>query len=193
MTGHNQDEGSIFIPNSLITDEASYTSYLKSLISPLAQNASALNYITQVLYPPIFDGSQGYASQTERNNLTIADAEFVCNAWSLNQANFRPETYAYEWFVPPAVHGADLPYTFYDFEPVAGINSTVAETLQGYLLHFAETGQPARSIFPPATPGLKVQHVGNNFIGPTSYEEGVKRLSERCRFWQSVPYLTKYQ
>ncbi len=123
MTGHNQDEGSRFIQNTVVIDEPSYAAYLKSLITPLASNDSALNYITQVLYPPIFDGSQGYTTQAERNNLTIADASLVCNTRFLNQAAFRPPTYAYEWSVPPAVHQADLAYTFYDFGPSPGVNT----------------------------------------------------------------------
>ena len=102
MTGHNQDEASLFIDNPLITNEPSYAAFLESLITPLANNATALNFITQTLYPPIFDGSQGYTNQTERNNLTFSDA-FVCNARFMDQASFVPETYAYEFSVPPAV------------------------------------------------------------------------------------------
>ena len=193
MTGHNQDEGSRFVPNTLVTDEASYEAYLKSLIIPLASNASALRFISQTLYPPIFDGSQGYTNQTERNNLTIADATIVCNARFMDQASFIPQTYAYEWFVPPAVHGADLLYTFYDFTPMPGVNTTVAEILQGYIARFVQTGQPnAPSLppFPAGRPGLQVQNLGDDFVGPISDERGIKRLPERCKFWQELPYLS---
>lgn len=102
MTGHNQDEASRFIDNPLITNESSYAAWMESLITPLAKNATALNFITQELYPPIFDGSQGYTNQTERNNLTFSDA-FVCNARFMDQASFVHETYAYEFSVPPAI------------------------------------------------------------------------------------------
>lgn len=192
MTGHNQDEGSRFIQDTVVIDESSYAAYLRSLITPLASNDSALNYITQVLYPPIFDGSQGYTTQAERNNLTIADASFVCNTRSLNQAAFRPPTYAYEWSVPPAVHGADLAYTFYDFDPSLGVNTTVAETMQRYFARFAETGQPnapTLPLFKAARGELTVQEMGNDGIGPMLDERGIKQLAERCRFWQEVPYL----
>ena len=195
MTGHNQDEGSLFVPNTLVTNESSYVSYLKSVITPLANNATALRYITQTLYPPIFNGSQGYTSQTERNNLTVA-AAFVCNARFMDQAPFIPTTYAYEFSVPPAVHGADVPYTFHDFAPVPGVNATVAAVLQGYLTRFAETGQPNAPTLPffhPARPGLTVQNLGNDFVGPMADERGIRQLSERCRFWQDVPYLLAYQ
>lgn len=192
MTGHNQDESPQFVPNSLVTDESSYESYLKSLITPLATNATALHYITQVLYPPVLDGSQGYTNQTERNNLTISDA-FVCSARFLDQAPFVPPTYAYEFSVPPALHGDDVAYTFYDFEPIVpGFNTTVAEILQGYITRFAETGQPnapGLPFFHPAEPGIEVQNLGNDFVGPMEDERGIKQLGERCRFWQDAPYL----
>ena len=192
MTGHNLDEGSRFIQNTVVTDESSYEAYLKSLILPLARNDSALNYITQVLYPPIFDGSQGYTTQAERNNVTIADATLVCNTRFLSQADFRHPTYAYVWSSPPAVHGADLPYTFYDFGPAPGVNTTVAETMQGYFTRFVETGQPnapSLPLFEGARGKRTVQELGSDGIGPVLDERGIRQLSERCRFWQEVPYL----
>ena len=190
MTGHNQDEASPFVPNALVTNDSAYEAYLKSLITPLATNASALHYITQVLYPPIFDGSQGYTDQIERNNLTVADS-FVCNSRFINQANFVSPTYAYEFSAPPAVHGTDVAYTFYDFGPAPGVNTTLAEIMQGYLTRFVETGQPnapTLPIFHPARPGLTVQNLGNDFVGPMPDERGIKQLSERCQYWQDAPY-----
>ncbi|KAL8700222.1 MAG: hypothetical protein Q9201_005570 [Fulgogasparrea decipioides] len=140
MTSHNQDEGSRFIESTVVTSDSSYVAYLKSLITPLADNISALDRITQVLYPPIYDSSKGYTNQVQRNNLTIADATFVCNARAMQQANFDPRTYAYVFSAPPAAHGADLPHTFYDSGPVSDINTTVAEIMQRYITWFAETG-----------------------------------------------------
>ena len=196
MTGHNQDEGSRFVPNTLVTDETSYEAFLRSLITQLAHSATNLNYITKVLYPPVFDGSQGYTNQVERNNLTIADLALVCNARFMDQADFHPATYAYEYSVPPAVHGADLTYTFYDFGPVAGVNTTLAEIMQGYLTRFAETGQPNAPTlpsFPSARPGPTVQNLGIDFVGPMRDERGIKQLGKRCQFWQDVPYLKNDQ
>ena len=196
MTGHNQDEGSRFVPNTLVTNESSYASYFESYFQPLASDANALRRLTQVLYPPVFDGSQGYTTQVERNNLTFADAVLVCNTRYINQANFLHTTYAYEWFVPPAVHGNDLPYTFYDFGEVTGVNTTVAKILQGYIVRFAQTGQPNAPnlpLFPPARPGRTVQNIGSNFVGPISDERGIEQLPERCEFWQSAPYLPNSQ
>lgn len=196
MTGHNQDEGSIFVPSTLITNETSYTAFLKSLITQLTHNATDLNYITKVLYPPVFDGSQGYTNQVERTNLTVADMVLVCNARFLDQAGFHPKTYAYEYSAPPGVHGDDLRYTFYDFGPVAGINTTLAEIMQGYIIRFAETGQPDAPTlpsFPPSRRGRTVQNLGVDFVGPTQDERGIKQLRKRCRFLQDASYLVTDQ
>ena len=192
MTGINADEGSFFAPNKLVTDETSYAAFLKSFIPQLANSTAHLEYITKELYPPIFDGSQGYTNQTERNNITIADMTIVCNARFLHQVSFLPTTYAYRYSATPAAHGADVRYTFYDFGPVAGINTTLAKIMQGYLTRFAETGQPNALILPPFTParsGSRVQNLGADFVGPIRDDRRIKQLPKRCRFWQDVPYL----
>ena len=142
ITGHNQDEGSRFVQNSEITNDTYYASYLESLITPLAEDPDTLAFITRSLYPPVFDGSQGYTNQAQRNNLTVAHAEFVCNTLFMNQASFFHPTYAYQFSVPPAIHGADLTFTFYDFDPSPGVNTTVAKIMQYYIARFAQTGQP---------------------------------------------------
>ena len=191
MTGHNQDEGSRFVPNTLVTSESSYEAFLKSLIRPLSSNPTALYQLTQRLYPPVFDGSQGYITQTQRNNLTIADATIICSARSMDQASFIPSTYAYVFSVPPALHGGDLPYTFYDFGDISDINTTLAEIMQRYILRFVETGQPnapTLPVFPAARPGMTVQNLGSEGVGPALDEGGIPQLRERCQFWQEIPY-----
>ena len=193
MTGHNQDEGSRFVPNTSTTDQASYTAYLKSLFPGLVNDTASLDYVTQTLYPPIFDGSQGYTNQTERSNMTFADATFVSNTRSMSQANFLPTTYSYQFSGPPAVHGADLPFTFFDSAPAPGVDTTLAELMQRYITRFAETGQPngpGLPPFPPARPGSTVQNLGSAFVGPILDEGGGTQLSRRCRFWQEAPYLS---
>ena len=190
MTGHNQDEGSRFVPNTLITNDSSYTTFFESLIRPLTSIPSARGQLTQELYPAVFNGSQGYTTQTERNNLTLADTTVVCNARSINQAPFISAPYAYVFSVPPAIHGADLQYTFYDFSDSSGINATVADIMQGYILRFAETGQPngpGLPLFPHARPGTTVQNLGSEGVGPALDEGEIRQLGERCQFWQDMP------
>ncbi|EED14541.1 carboxylesterase, putative [Talaromyces stipitatus ATCC 10500] len=197
MTGHNGDEGSRFVPSTIVTNESSYREFLQSVFPSLADNPEKLFFITQTLYPPIFNGGQGYTTQTERNNITIGDAVQVCNTRYMNQAAFLPATYAYQFSVPPAVHGADLSYTFYDFGSAVDtdeVNATVAMILQHYITQFAATGSPnAHKLpyFPPATGGLGVQNLGSDFVGPMQDESGVRDLPERCHYWQQAPYLSR--
>jgi carboxylesterase type B len=201
MTGHNGDEGSRFVPSTVVTDESSYQEFLQSVFPSLADDPEKLLFITQTLYPPIFNGDQGYTTQAERNNITIGDAVQVCNTRYMNQAAFLPATYAYKFSVPPAVHGADLSYTFYDFGSAAdddnngdGVNATVAMILQHYITQFAATGSPNAHELPyfrPATGGLGVQNLGSDFVGPMQDESGVDRLPERCLYWQQAPYFSR--
>ena len=196
MTGHNSDEGSRFVPNTQITDDALYAAYLGSLLLPLQNDSAALDMITKSLYPPIFNGSQGYMNQTQRNNLTIADAALVCNARFMDQAPFTWPTYAYAWSLPPGLHGADLPYTFYDFGDVPGVDTKVATTLQGYILAFTvrrDPNAPGLPHFAIAGDSGSVQNLDSQYVGPMPDEGGVKRLGERCDYWQDVPYLARYQ
>ncbi|KAI4201527.1 MAG: hypothetical protein LQ350_003142 [Teloschistes chrysophthalmus] len=187
-TSHCSDEGSFFSPNTLVMDESSYEAFLTSLIPPLAENPSALNYITQILYPPIFDGTHRYTNQAERNSLTIAHAVIVCNA--------RPDipVYTYELAVLPALHGGDLAYTFYD--EGASENTTIAAVLQGYILSLTETGQPNSPGLPRFDPVEKgsftLQKISNEFIGKVG-EEGGLDFERQCRFWQDAPYLYRYR
>jgi carboxylesterase type B len=192
MTGHNQDEGFRFVPNTLVTDDASYQKFVQSVIPSLADNPENLTYVTQTLYPPVFNGDQGYTTQTERSNLTVADAILVCNTRYMNQASFVPTTYAYEFSVSQAVHGADLAYIFYDSGAVDAINTTVATILQQYITRFAATGSPnGRGVphFQPSS-GLVVQNLGNDFVGPMQDESGVTQLPKRCQYWQDASYLS---
>ncbi|KAI4091038.1 MAG: hypothetical protein L6R37_007804 [Teloschistes peruensis] len=190
MTSHCSDEGPFFSPNTLVTDEQSYEAFLTSFIPPLAEDASSLNHITQVLYPPIFDGTHGYTTQAERNNLTIAHAVIVCNA--------RPNipVYTYEFAVPPATHGADLAYTFYDAGPSEKINTTIAAILQRYILEFTKTGQPNSQGLPRFETVEKgaftALRISNEFIGKAEADRGGLDLERRCRFWQDAPYLLQY-
>ena len=195
MTGRNQDEGSRFVPNSQVTNETAYEDFLQAFFPPLQQQPEQLQLLTQELYPPDFSGAQGYTSQAQRNNLTFADALSVCNTRALNAAVFGPQGYAYEYTAPPAVHGADLAYTFYEAGNVTGVNSTAAVVLQRYITNFAQTGDPNGAglpLFPPTRKGETVQNIGVQGIGPMPDEGGVQQINQRCLFWQKAPYLTEY-
>ncbi|KAL9051000.1 MAG: hypothetical protein Q9162_006295 [Coniocarpon cinnabarinum] len=192
MTGHNVDEGSLFVSKSQILDNEAYTSYVASLLSLSANDTATLKHVTETLYPLVFDGSQGYTHQTGRNSLTYADAAIVCNARAMNAASFDNPTFAYVWNVPPGMHGMDLAYTFYDFGDVPCVNTTVAEALQGYILLFVAKIDPNSNTlpeFPSSSSSANVINIGSEAFFEISDENEFSRLKERCDYWQAAPFL----
>ncbi|KAL9057560.1 MAG: hypothetical protein Q9162_002293 [Coniocarpon cinnabarinum] len=193
MTGHNGDEGFILVPNPLLQTGEDYDSFLTSLLPSLDTNTAAFQHITQDLYPPVFDGSQGYTNQMQRNNVTFADAVLVCNTRAMDTAPFTNSTYAYEFTGSPAIHGADLAYTFYDFGETPGINTTVAETFQAYIVAFASNLNPNAKGLPELASikasGGKVMSIGSGGFDMVPDEGGIAKLKERCEYWQHAPYL----
>ncbi|KAK4936512.1 hypothetical protein LTR10_022619 [Elasticomyces elasticus] len=141
MVGHNIAESPGFTPPYLET-EADFESWLQSTLPGISQ--AALDYILNVLYPAVYDGSEFYTTPLERAFLMVQEAIFACNTYYLNTA-FNNQTYAYEFQVPPGFHGEDIPYTYYNGEgsdPTQDLIAPVAEELQGYLVNFAMTGNP---------------------------------------------------
>jgi hypothetical protein len=96
-------------------------------------NTSTVSYITDALYPPIFNGSQRYASAIERTWIAISDFLAGYNA-NILTSNLKPG-YAYLFSVPPALHGGDVPNTFFNVDTSTTdeglpFNGTVAKVLQ---------------------------------------------------------------
>lgn len=192
MVGHNADEGLVFA-----SPDSRTSSYLVDLLHQEYPHIrpNVTHYITQVLYPPRYDGSYGYTSPLERAAVLISDVIFVCNTDYLNRA-YHNQTYAYEFSIPPAVHGQDVLYTFYnngsgvtggsDFG-ISVTNVTVADVMQDYFTSFVETGTPRSSLGPVfhrhAQSG-KLMNIGTSAISPMRDPTN----SPRCRFWQTAPY-----
>ncbi|KAF8847664.1 carboxylesterase family protein-like protein [Acephala macrosclerotiorum] len=147
MTGHNAEEGVLFTPPN-ITNEITFDAWVSSLFPtmPLAE----IDYIETVLYPPPSNGTTSYTNNLDRAILMNSEMLITCNAFYLDTA-YDNQTYAYEFAVYPAIHGADLTYTFYDgpfgsaYNGLA-FNSTVAEVLQDYELSFTKAGKPTTSV-----------------------------------------------
>lgn len=76
MTSHTQNEGSLFA-NPFITNETAFTEHVRHTF-PGASQAS-IDYVTRDLYPPVFDGSNGYTTQFERTSLLGSEVFFSCN------------------------------------------------------------------------------------------------------------------
>lgn len=189
MVGHNADEGLVFTsPDS--RNESGLTALLHQQFPYMKKNVS--DYISTVLYPPKYDGSYGYTNSLTRTALAISDLVFVCNTDYFNRA-FHNQTFAYEFSIPPALHGQDVSYTFYNNGSSAtgsllGVqNVTVTEVMQDYFTSFAQYGEP-RSPLGPAFHRYgqrgSLMNIGNHIISP----ERDPTDNPRCRFWQTAPF-----
>lgn len=183
MVGHNSDEGLLFTPPSSLNSSAFPHTIRKDFpaISP-----NVLRYITDVLYPPVYNGSYGYTNSVDRVALSISDVIFQCNTDYFNRA-FDGDTYAYMFSIPPGFHGEDVSYTFYDGNPSSVVNKTVALAMQDYITSFAETGKPKSSV------GPKFERYGDNSRLLNLKLSDITMIKDptdnrRCLFWQQVPY-----
>ncbi|BCR82668.1 uncharacterized protein ACHE_10070A [Aspergillus chevalieri] len=184
MVGHNSNEGLLFTPPASVNSN-SYASLLEADLPDIQQNVT--NYISNVLYPPVYNGTYGYTNPVLRFATTLADVVFQCNTDYLNRA-FHNQTYAYLFSVPPGLHGSDLEYTFYN--PAANSTVTsknVALALQDYITSFAETGAPKSSAGPVFEKHGKKQQILNLSVSNiTTVHDST--ASPRCLFWQDAPY-----
>lgn len=186
MVGHNGDEGLLFTPPNSANSK-DYCSLLKQDFPDIKPNVS--NYISDVLYPPVYNGTYGYTTPVERFALTLADVVFQCNTDYLNRA-YNGQTYAYMFSIPPALHGYDLSYTFYDPNENSSssvANKTVALALQDYITSFTQSGSPNSTIgsaFQKSGAQRHLQNLGGSNI--TSIHDPT--ANRRCQFWQNVPY-----
>lgn len=192
MVTHVADEALIF------TSPESYKSTgLASQMSNFIPNSpkKVTDYILDVLYPPVYNGSYGYKDSVARSALVLSDMLFQCNTDYINRA--FEKTYAYEFNIPPALHGQDSSYTFYTTgEPVINNtdvisalwsirNATVAMAMQDYFLSFTEHGVPKSSLAPtmePWAPRAQLMRIEHDNIQPAHDSTN----NPRCRFWQEA-------
>ena len=83
FTTHNTNEGFLF-SNPQINTSIAFTAYVKGQF-PFITNET-VEYITQVLYPPIYDGSYGYTNDFERQVALVQDSSFICNSNYIDRA-----------------------------------------------------------------------------------------------------------
>lgn len=192
MVGHNVDEGLVFT-----SPDARNSSWVATLLREQYPyiRSNVTDYITKVLYPAKYGGSYGYTNPIERAAALISELIFVCNTDYLNRA-YHGQTYAYEFSVPPAVHGQDVLYTFHSngsdglssaADGLSVTNVTIAEVMQDYFTSFVQTGTPKSSLGPKfPRHGLRgeLMNIGNATIQPMRDTSN----NPRCRFWQSAPY-----
>ncbi|KAI9866603.1 MAG: hypothetical protein M1813_001155 [Trichoglossum hirsutum] len=183
MVGYNAEE-TLFFVDPANNNNSAFVAGIKKAF-PDAQ-PSIIDYISQTLYPEVYDGTQPYRDARGRNLLSSAEASFTCNTFFLNRA-FGNQTYAYRFSIPPAYHGEDVPYTYFNGPDPRVANDTIALAMQSYITTFAVSGQPNQEKF-PAIPwyGNNNQILDLNVTGMTAISDPV--ANERCVWWQKALY-----
>jgi carboxylesterase type B len=181
LTSYTSREGLIFT-DPAIQNNTALEAYLRGTF-PTA-SPTIIKYISEVLYPPVFDGSRGYTDQSGRVSLLIAEMTFVCNTFYVHKG-FKNDTFGYQFGVFPGLHAADLPYTFYqDSGPTQGVsNTTAALAIQNFETTFAQTGQPkwgGLPSFPKYGPDAQIINVTQTSI----YKTRDSAANQRCNWWQ---------
>lgn len=190
MVGHNSDEGLLFTPPYIDTEAEEMEEF--AAIYPTA-NSTIVSYITQTLYPPVYNGSYGYMDAIGRNSLAISDFLVGCNAHYLAQ-KLSPG-YGYIFSVPPGLHGEDVAYTFFNGDTSTSdmgvpIYPAVASAFQRYLTQYAMTGTPSAEGYQTFSKyGQNNTITLINFYGLGSHEAD-PAASSACQFWAQAPYYT---
>ena len=74
MVGHNANEAPYF-SNTSVTSDSTLVDALRQAFPAISPTTT--EYIANVLYPPVFNGSYGYTDQFNREVLVVADAGFT--------------------------------------------------------------------------------------------------------------------
>lgn len=179
MAGHNLDEGLEFMDPYAQT-EARFEAALRIYFPTISD--AAVQHISQVLYPPIYDGSYNYTSPTFRADLFVTEAFFTCNTNWLGRA-LDNRTFNYMFTVYPSLHGDDIAHTYYDGPSPAVQNDTLAVIMQRYFSTFAETGSPngpGLPYFPQYGANTMCQDLNLTFISQIPDNSA----NSRCDWWQ---------
>lgn len=190
MVGHNADEGILFTsPDDRVQD--AFIQSIQALLDDIIPGM--IDYMLSYLYPPVFDGRHGYKDNIGRASQVIADVAFQCNTDYLNRA-FDNHTYSYMFSVPPAFHGQDVSYTFYNKPSNSSSSSSsvasveVAYALQDYVTSFVQTGVPKSRLGPAVFPvhGSDAQLVNLAPANITITRDPT--ANPRCTWWESTSY-----
>ena len=187
ITRHNSNEGAIF-GSPIIDNNDEYLAYLQQLI-PDATN-STVDHVSNVLYPPIFNGSQQYLTQGAREVHTITDSAFICNTRYIDLAYEHHGARGYFFDVAPGYHAQDLDYTFFnDGDTLQGayeVNVTLAQQMQRLFTNFAKTGSPDGNDMPTLPLYGKNSTLWSIQTGLPVFDDAA---TEQCDWWQEAYYL----
>lgn len=110
-----------------------------------------------------------------------------CNTYYLDRA-FQNQTFAYQFSVPPALHGQDVPYTFFNGPDTMVASDTTAVALQEYITSFVTMGTPSGPNLPMfPLYGNSSQILNLNATSITEVMDPV--ANSRCLWWQKGLYV----
>ncbi|KAK4695303.1 hypothetical protein P7C71_g2425, partial [Lecanoromycetidae sp. Uapishka_2] len=187
MLGHNADEGLEFT-SPFITNDTAFNEFILTAFPTI--NPAVANYVETVLYPPQMPGIlslTGYSDEIGRAVLALAESTFTCNEYYLDKA-FNNQTYAYQFSVPPALHGQDVAYTFFNGPNSAVVSDPAAIALQEYITSFAINGVPSG----PSLPAFPIYTNATDIIDLNATSITTIRdpvANQRCDWWQKELYV----
>lgn len=183
IVSHNANETAYFIDPSHVK-ESDIIAGLHSQL-PDAQ-PSIEDYISKTLYPYTFNTSL-YRDPWQLRDLSSAEVSFTCNTNFL-ASSFSNRTWAYRFSIPPAVHGQDVGWTYYNSSlPSPEIDPTIAGMMQTYITQFAVTGNPNREGVPTfPLYGSEASLLDLNITGIKIMKDDTD--NERCAWWQKALY-----
>lgn len=187
MPGHNTNEGVSFT-SPLVNTSATLAQFLE--LSYPDFNASTANYVVNTLYPAVFNGSYPYTNGYLRSILLTTESAFTCNTRYLDLA-FGNQSFAYQFEVPPALHGQDVAYTFYNgggSNRATGLVAPIAQAMQAYITNFAIHGNPNGPGGLPYFPKYQSNstEMGLNITGLMPQMDPDANM--RCAWWQHAPF-----
>ena len=187
MNGHQSNEGPVFTRPD-IKDDANFESLIQFWV-PSAK-AQDVAYISNSLYPAMFDSTYPYRNHLDRAILFVSEYIITCKTNWLDRA-FQNKTYGYVFSVPPGLHAQDTEYTFYNGPGTTDMygtyNGTVAQGLQQYVMKFVATGNPSGGSAFPAFPVYGSGTILN--LSDAGFPEiPDPTANERCIYWQKEPY-----
>jgi carboxylesterase type B len=132
-----------------------------------------------------------YNNTHGRQVLLASESVYTCLTYYFNSA-LKGRSYTYLFSVPPALHGQELYYVFYNEQATdlfhRPINVTLAHIVQDYWINFARTGSPNGEGLPHFAQWGNdsiVQGLSLAGVGPTPDTTD----NARCRWWQLGFYL----
>ncbi|KAK0112529.1 hypothetical protein ONS96_001765 [Cadophora gregata f. sp. sojae] len=211
LVGHNANEGLEFTSPFILTP-LTFKQNIVSVSFPNADDRNVTSYILDTLYPDTLDGSHGYNSPIARGASIVSEALFSCNALYLSRAfgldggahhrtgrgngrlKGKNDAWSYRFSVPPALHGDDIHYTFYEGPTPTVKNDTLALIMQGYFTNFIRGGDPNGDGLPrferygeSTAAGKDVGVVMDLELNGTRMREDDLPL-DRCLWWQQALY-----